>query len=78
MIIENIADLFQELTEKHTHKEIARHFGRERKFVISVKNGCNFNLNPEFIAGLNHFGYELILKEKEKCSATDQSKQSNK
>lgn len=76
MILTDIPDLFEELCSLHTHKEIARHFGRERKFVISMKNGCNVKITPEFIAGLNHFGYELILVKKEKCSATDQSKQS--
>ena len=50
MILEDIANLFEELSAKHTHKEISRHFGRERKFVINIKNGCNFVINPEFIA----------------------------
>ena len=56
MILEDIANLFEELSEKHTHKEISRHFGRERKFVINIKNGCNFVINPEFIAGLRESG----------------------
>ena len=50
MILEDIANLFEELSEKHTNKEIARHFGRERKFVINMKCGCGFHMNPEFIA----------------------------
>ena len=61
MILEDIANLFEELSAKHTHKEISRHFGRERKFVISIKSGCNFVINPEFIAGLREYGYELKL-----------------
>ena len=61
MILEDIENLFEELSAKHTHKEISRHFGRERKFVINIKNGCNFVLNPEFIAGLREYGYELKL-----------------
>ncbi len=61
MILEDIANLFEELSAKHTHKEISRHFGRERKFVINIKNGCNFVINPEFIAGLREYGYELKL-----------------
>jgi hypothetical protein len=65
LILDDIADLFSELSKNHTHKEIARHFGRERKFVISIKNGCNPTLNAEFVAGLNHYGYELKLVEKE-------------
>ena len=56
---------FQNYQKKHTHKEIARHFGRERKFVISMKNGCNPTLNAEFVAGLNNYGYELKLVKKE-------------
>lgn len=61
MVLEDIANLFKELSAKHTNKEIARNFGRERKFVINVKNGCNFVMNPEFIAGLREYGYELKL-----------------
>ena len=61
MILEDIANLFEELSAKHTHKEISRHFGRERKFVINIKNGCNFVINPEFIAGLREYVYELKL-----------------
>ncbi len=64
MVLDDIADLLCELENKNTHKEIARHFGRERKFVTNVKNGCNIILNPEFIAGLNHYGYELKLVKK--------------
>ena len=61
MILEDISNLFEELSAKHTHKEISRHFGRERKFVINIKNGCNFVINPEFIAGLREYGYEFKL-----------------
>ena len=61
MILEDIANLFEELSEKHTNKEISRNFVRGRKFVINVKNGCNFVMNPEFIAGLREYGYELKL-----------------
>lgn len=65
MILDDIADLFEELSQKYTHKEIARHFGRERKFVINMKNGCNPTLNAEFVAGLNNYGYKLKLVKKE-------------
>ena len=65
MILYDLAELFSELSKNHTHKEIARHFGRERKFVISMKNGCNPTLNAEFVAGLNNYGYELKLVKKE-------------
>ena len=65
MVLEDLANLFEELSKKHTHKEIARHFGRERKFVITMKNGCNPTLNAEFVAGLNNYGYELKLVKKE-------------
>lgn len=64
MVLNDIADLFCNLSKKHTHKEIARHFDKERKWVISMKQGCNPILNAEFIAGLNHYGYELKLVKK--------------
>ena len=66
MIIDDLADLFVELEKKNSHKEIARHFGRERKFVMSMKAGCNFRLDYGFIAGLSHYGYELRLVKKQK------------
>lgn len=67
MIIEDMAKLFERLEKIHTHQEIARHFGRERKFVMSIKNGCNFKVTPEFIAGLSFYGYELkLVKRKNK------------
>ena len=65
LIIDDIADLFCELEKSNTHKEIARHFDRERKFVTSIKNGCNFYLDYGFIAGISHYGYELKLVKKE-------------
>ena len=37
MLLDDIAGLFEELSQKYTHKEIARHFDRERKFVINMK-----------------------------------------
>ena len=65
MVLDDLAELFTELSKKHTHREIARHFDRERKFVINMKNGCNPILNAEFVAGLNNYGYELKLVKKE-------------
>ena len=64
MLLDDIAGLFEELSQKYTHKDVARHFGRERKFVINMKNGCNPILNAEFLAGLNHYGYKLELVKK--------------
>ena len=61
MIITEIQDLFCELKKKHTCQDIARHFEKERKWVMSVANGCNFTLNAEFVAGLRSFGYDLKL-----------------
>lgn len=62
MLLDDIATLFEELEKTNTHKEIARHFDRERKFVIAMKCGCGFHLTPSFLAGLNHFGYRLKLE----------------
>ena len=64
MVLDDIADLFEELGTKHKHRDIARQFGKERKYVINIKNGCNMVLNPEFVAGLDYFGYELKLVKK--------------
>lgn len=66
MLIEDIATMIEDLHKTNSVREISRHFGRERKWVYSVMNGCGIQLNPEFLAGLNHFGYELKLERKEK------------
>ena len=61
MVITEIQDLFCELNKKYTWQEIARHFGKERKWPMSVATGCNFTLNAEFVAGLRSYGYDLKL-----------------
>lgn len=66
MIIDDIADLICELRKTYTVKEIARQFDKNRQWVYTAECGCNVILNPEFIAGLNHFGYELKLVKKER------------
>lgn len=66
MFLEDIANLFEELSKNERHNDIARHFGRERKFVMFMKCGCGFHMNAEFLAGLNHYGYELKLVKKER------------
>lgn len=42
MVLDDIADLFDELSTQYRHKDIARHFGRERKYVISVKKWLQY------------------------------------
>lgn len=65
MITDDIADLIEELLKKNSAKDISRHFGKERKWVYQHRYGYSFILNAEFIAGLNHYGYELKLVKKE-------------
>lgn len=63
MILNDIADLFEDLAQREKHSEIARHFGgRERKWIAYISNGTSFRLDPEFIAGLRHYGYCLKLE----------------
>ena len=65
MIIEDIAELFTELDEgEESQTQIAKHFGRSRKFIPLIKSGCTFNLDYGFIAGLDYYGYELKLVKK--------------
>ena len=61
MIIEELCVLFEELMQKKTARQIARDFGRNRKWVSQVRDGCNFVFNPEFVAGLKANGYRLVL-----------------
>lgn len=74
MVLTDIHDLFCELKKKYTCKEIARHFGRGRKWTMFIADGSNIVLNAEFIAGLRHFGYDLKLVKYDK-SAERQAEQ---
>lgn len=67
MITDEIANLITELHVYNSAKEIARHFDKERKWVYMAKYGKSFLVNAEFIAGLNHYGYELKLVKKGEC-----------
>lgn len=64
VLMEDIANLFEELSKNENHRDIARHFGRERKFVINMKYGCGFHMTPSFLSGLDYYGYELKLVKK--------------
>lgn len=75
MILDDIADLFCELNIRYPAKEISRYFDKERKWVYLARCGKSYVLNAEFIAGLNHYGYELKLVKKEKTSGKIKNKQ---
>ena len=62
MILNDIADLFTDLCMKEIQKEVARHFGRKRKWCWWMLNCMSFKVDPEFIAGLAHYGYRLKLE----------------
>ena len=61
VVMDDIADLLEELHKTHTAKEISRHFDKDRKWFYRHRNGCHITLTPEFIAGLRHYGYDLKL-----------------
>ena len=65
MVLDDIADLFENLHKKENATTISRHFGKKRKWFYIHKYGFNYVLDAEFIAGLNHYGYELKLVKKE-------------
>jgi hypothetical protein len=75
LILDDIANLFCELNIHYPAKEISRHFDKERKWVYLARCGKSYVLNAEFIAGLNHYGYELKLVKKEKTSGRIKNKQ---
>ena len=62
MVLEDIANLFEEQNKIKTASQLASIFEKERKWIYGVKNGCNVVLTPEFIAGLYSLGYELKLE----------------
>lgn len=61
VVMDDIADLLEELHKTQTATEISRHFGKERKWFFLHRHGYKFTLTPEFIAGLRHYGYDLKL-----------------
>lgn len=66
MITEDINDLMYQLHKKKTATEISRIFGYERKWLYTRQWANAFVINDKFIAGLDSFGYELILRKKER------------
>jgi hypothetical protein len=66
MVLDDIADLMEELCKHETRREVSRHFMRNRKWALMVEVGCSFRLDTDFIAGLDYYGYELKLVKKEK------------
>ena len=70
MILDDIADFLEDLHKKESAKTISRHFGKERKWFYIHRYGFSYVLDSTFIAGLNHYGYELKLvkKERQKCN----------
>lgn len=61
MIIDDIADLMLELRKTKTASQIGEIFGRKRKTIYAISQGCTFHLDYDFIAGLSSLGYELKL-----------------
>ena len=61
MILDEVADLFEELNKEKTCKQIANTFDKERKWVSWMKLGYSFKVDAEFVAGLKEYGYELKL-----------------
>lgn len=62
ILTDELADLMARLEQNETQKDIARHFGRERKWVGGVKSGQAVRLDTDFLVGLSHYGYRLELK----------------
>lgn len=65
IIHDDIANLINDLLATNSAKLLAREFSVDRKTIYSYKEGCTFNLTPEFIAGLRVYGYDLKLVRKE-------------
>ena len=66
MVLDDIADLMEELCKRETRRKVAGHFMRDRKWAYNIELGCPFRLDTDFIAGLDYYGYELKLVKKEK------------
>ena len=61
MLFDDISDLFYRLHSDKKAEDIAKPFNRDRKFIYFRQQGLPFNLNYDFIAGLNYYGYDLKL-----------------
>lgn len=64
MVLEDIANLFEQVCKKETASCLAARFEKSRKWVHLVRGGCPMVLNWQFIAGLDSLGYELVLRKK--------------
>ncbi len=61
MIFDEISKLITAQLETMSAREIGRKFNRERKAIYSLRAGCCFHCDVDFVCGLNKLGYDLQL-----------------
>lgn len=66
MILEDIANIFETECKAKGLRNVSKIAGVSKSTISSIINGCGFNLNVNFIAGLSALGYELKLVKKQK------------
>jgi hypothetical protein len=66
MILEEIANIFEAECKAKGLRNVSKIAGVSKSTISSIINGCGFNLNVNFIAGLSALGYELKLVKKQK------------
>lgn len=66
MILEDIAAMLESECKAKGLRKVSKTTGVSTSTLSSIINGCGFNLNMNFIAGLAALGYELKLVKKQK------------
>lgn len=61
MIFDEISELITAQLKTMPAREVARKFNRERKTIYSLRAGCGFHCDVDFVCGLNKLGYDLQL-----------------
>lgn len=62
LIFDELSDLLEREMQRQPAAQIAKLFNRERKFIYSMRDGCGFHCDLDFICGLRALGYDLVVQ----------------
>lgn len=64
MITDEISNIFEYECSKRGICRVKQITGLKYGKIYNIINGCNFVINPEFIAALNALGYQISIEKK--------------
>lgn len=64
LIFDELGDILEREMQRQTASEIGKQFNRDRKSIYSMRDGCGFRCDFDFICGLRALGYDLVIQKK--------------